>query len=78
MVDQLAGEDSDDEVEFVEGNLHKTVGVEVDNIMREAGKVVKGKDRVVEDREEGMIEESAASVHSFLLRPGIEDVEGTT
>jgi hypothetical protein len=42
--------------------------------MREAGKVVKGKDRVVEDREEGMIEESAASVHSFLLQPGIEEL----
>jgi hypothetical protein len=78
QVDQLAddGGDESDEVEFVEeGNLQEMVGiVEVDVIMLGSGKVVKGKGRAVEDRGAGMIEESAASVRSFLLRPGIKEL----
>jgi hypothetical protein len=78
QVDQLAddGGNESDEVEFVEeGNLQEMVGiVEVDDIMLGSGKVVKGKGRAVEDRGEGMIEESVASVRSFLLWPGIEEL----
>jgi hypothetical protein len=42
--------------------------------MQAAGKLVKEKEKVVEDQGGTTMEESAASVHSFLLRPTIEEL----
>jgi hypothetical protein len=66
----------DDEVEILEvGNRQeRSEIVELDSIVRAAGKLVKGKEKAVEDQGEAMVEESAASVRSFLLRPTIEEL----
>jgi hypothetical protein len=74
QVDQLADDTSDDEVEFVEGNQKEMVGIAEADDMWASGRVLKGKERAVEDSGEGMMEESAASVRSFLLRPTIEEM----
>lgn len=86
QIDKLEDGD-DDEVEFVEvgkddeveilevGNRQeRSEIVELDSIVRAAGKLVKGKEKAVEDQGEAMVKESAASVRSFLLRPTIEEL----
>ena len=74
-MDELTDE-NDDEVEIVEvRNVQETVEIgDMDNIVQAVGKLVKGKEKVVEDWGKPMIEESAASVHAFLLRPSIEEL----
>ena len=75
--DQLGVCDDDDEVEIVEGQHLQEEAVkivEAGNVVRAAGKVVKGKEKAVEDGGEARIEESAASFRSFLLRPSIEEL----
>jgi hypothetical protein len=75
--DQLGVCDDDDEVEIVEGRHLQEEAVkivEAGNVVRAAGKVVKGKEKAVEDGGEARIEESAASFRSFLLRPSIEEL----
>jgi hypothetical protein len=77
----------DDEVEVTEagnrqetvevteaGNRQETVKIPEDNIVEVAGKLLKGKEKAIEVQGDPMIEESAASFHSFLLRPGIEEL----
>jgi hypothetical protein len=69
-------DDDDDEVEVVEvRNEQETVEMgDMDDLVQPAGKRGKGKEKVIEDQGEAMFEESAASVHAFLLRPSIEEL----
>jgi hypothetical protein len=62
-------------VEITEAeSRQQTAKIPEDDVVEVAGKLLKGKEKAIEVQGEPMIEESAASFHSFLLRPGIEEL----